>query len=158
MYPSSTPETGIQALKNVSFTAEPGHMIAIIGRTGSGKSTIANLIMRMYDCIGGEISIDGAPLQQLNLDNYRSQVGFVPQEVFLFADTIANNIAVQRRRYWICSKLNRPPKTRRCTIEYHGTGKKDLLRWIGERGVTLSGGQTAKGIHCTCSLSNNRRF
>ena len=87
------PETGIQALKNISFTAEPGQMIAIIGRTGSGKSTIANLIMRMYDCTGGEIAIDHIPLQQLNLDNYRALVGFVPQEVFLFSDTIACNIA-----------------------------------------------------------------
>src|SRR6202012_5315805 len=87
------PDTGIQALKNVSFVAEPGQMIAIIGRTGSGKSTIANLIMRMYDVTGGEILIDDQQIQRLNLEGYRSQVGFVPQEVFLFSDTIANNIA-----------------------------------------------------------------
>src|ERR1700759_2256198 len=87
------PDTGIQALKNVSFTAHPGEMVAIIGRTGSGKSTIANLLLRMYDTTGGEIFIDNEPVKKLNLEGYRSQIGFVPQEVFLFSDTIANNIA-----------------------------------------------------------------
>jgi ATP-binding cassette subfamily B multidrug efflux pump len=87
------PDTGIQALKNVSFRVEPGQMVAIIGRTGSGKSTIANLVMRMYDTTGGQVLDDNIPLQQLNLEGYRSQIGFVPQEVFLFSDTIANNIA-----------------------------------------------------------------
>jgi ATP-binding cassette subfamily B multidrug efflux pump len=87
------PDTGIQALKNVSFTAHPGEMVAIIGRTGSGKSTIANLLLRMYDTTGGEVLVDDEPIRQLNLEDYRSQIGFVPQEVFLFSDTIANNIA-----------------------------------------------------------------
>jgi len=133
------PETGIQALKNVSFTAEPGHMIAIIGRTGSGKSTIANLIMRMYDCTGGEIAIDGIPLQQLNLDNYRSQVGFVPQEVFLFSDTIANNIAFS------ADVLDMPKieQAAKDAAVYNNIMEleKGFTTLIGERGVTLSGGQ-----------------
>jgi ATP-binding cassette subfamily B protein len=133
------PDTGIQALRNVSFTAEPGQMIAIIGRTGSGKSTIANLIMRMYDCTGGEISIDGIPVQRLNLGNYRSQVGFVPQEVFLFSDTIANNIAFS-------ADVPDMPKIEQAAKDaavYNNiidleNGFETL---IGERGVTLSGGQ-----------------
>ena len=93
MYRSFTPDTGIQALKNVTFDVKPGEMIAIIGRTGSGKTTIANLIMRMYDSTAGSLLIDGQPVNSLNLKSYRSQIGFVPQEVFLFSDTIANNIA-----------------------------------------------------------------
>lgn len=133
------PDTGIQALKNISFTADPGQIIAIIGRTGSGKSTIANLIMRMYDSIDGTISIDGIPLQQFNLDNYRSQVGFVPQEVFLFSDTIANNIAFGM------DVLDMPKveQAAKDAAVYSNIIEleKGFQTMIGERGVTLSGGQ-----------------
>ncbi|RZL32304.1 MAG: ABC transporter ATP-binding protein, partial [Pedobacter sp.] len=87
------PDTGINAVKNVSFEIEQGQFVAIIGRTGSGKSTLANLIMRMYDIAEGAIEIDGQSLKNINLTSYRDQVGFVPQEVFLFSDTIKNNIA-----------------------------------------------------------------
>ncbi|HTD41766.1 MAG TPA: ABC transporter ATP-binding protein [Mucilaginibacter sp.] len=133
------PDTGIHALKNVSFTAEPGQMIAVIGRTGSGKSTIANLIMRMYDVTGGRILIDEQPVQQLNLENYRSQVGFVPQEVFLFSDTIANNIAFS------ADTLNMPliEQAAKDAAVYSNIMEleKGFETLIGERGVTLSGGQ-----------------
>jgi ATP-binding cassette subfamily B multidrug efflux pump len=133
------PDTGIQALKNVSFVAEPGQMIAIIGRTGSGKSTIANLIMRMYDVTGGEIVIDDQQIQQLNLEGYRSQVGFVPQEVFLFSDTIANNIAFS------ADVLNMPlvEQAARDAAVYNNIIELEqgFQTLIGERGVTLSGGQ-----------------
>jgi ATP-binding cassette subfamily B multidrug efflux pump len=133
------PDTGIQALKNVSFTADPGQMIAIIGRTGSGKSTIANLIMRMYDTTGGEILIDNQPVQQLNLEGYRSQVGFVPQEVFLFSDTIANNIAFS------ADVLNMPiiEQAAKDAAVYNNIIELEqgFQTLIGERGVTLSGGQ-----------------
>src|SRR5690606_18313670 len=87
------PDTGIQALKNVSFEVKPGQILAIIGRTGSGKTTIANLLMRMYDADSGTIRIDGRPITQINLPSFRSQVGFIPQDVFLFSDTIGRNIA-----------------------------------------------------------------
>ncbi|MBV8388202.1 MAG: ABC transporter ATP-binding protein, partial [Mucilaginibacter sp.] len=133
------PDTGIHALKNVSFTAEPGHMIAVIGRTGSGKSTIANLIMRMYDVTGGQILIDNEPVQQLNLESYRSQIGFVPQEVFLFSDTIANNIAFS------ADTLNMPlvEQAARDAAVYNNIMELEhgFETLIGERGVTLSGGQ-----------------
>ncbi|HTI57966.1 ABC transporter ATP-binding protein [Mucilaginibacter sp.] len=133
------PDTGIKALKNVTFTAEPGEMIAIIGRTGSGKSTIANLIMRMYDCTGGEIDIDHAPIRQLNLDSYRSQIGFVPQEVFLFSDTIANNIAFSADNL----DMAKIEQAARDAAVYGNIMEleKGFETLIGERGVTLSGGQ-----------------
>jgi ATP-binding cassette subfamily B multidrug efflux pump len=133
------PDTGIQALKNVSFTAKSGQMIAIIGRTGSGKSTIANLIMRMYDTTGGEILIDDRPLQQLNLEGYRSQVGFVPQEVFLFSDTIANNIAFSAD----VLDMPRIEQAAKDAAVYNNIIELEqgFETLIGERGVTLSGGQ-----------------
>lgn len=133
------PDTGIVALNDVSFTASPGEMVAIIGRTGSGKSTIANLIMRMYDPVKGEVLIDGKPITEVNLEGYRSQIGFVPQEVFLFSDTIANNIAFS------ADKLDMPRVERAAKdaavyqniIEF----EKGFETLIGERGITLSGGQ-----------------
>jgi ATP-binding cassette subfamily B protein len=133
------PDTGIEALKNVTFTAEPGQMIAIIGRTGSGKSTIANLIMRMYDTTGGDILVDNLPITQLNLKAYRSQVGFVPQEVFLFSDTIANNIAFSADVLDIAAV-----KQAAKDAAVYGNImelEKGFETFIGERGVTLSGGQ-----------------
>jgi ATP-binding cassette subfamily B multidrug efflux pump len=133
------PDTGIQALNNVSFTAKPGEMVAIIGRTGSGKSTIANLLLRMYDATGGEILIDNESVKQLNLEGYRSQIGVVPQEVFLFSDTIANNIAFS------ADILNMPivEQAARDAAVYSNIMEleKGFETLIGERGVTLSGGQ-----------------
>ncbi len=133
------PDTGIQALKNVSFTAKPGELVAIIGRTGSGKSTIANLLMRMYDTTGGDISIDGTPITQLNLEGYRSQIGIVPQDVFLFSDTIANNIAFS------ADVLDMPmvEQAAKNAAVYANIMEleKGFETLIGERGVTLSGGQ-----------------
>jgi ATP-binding cassette subfamily B multidrug efflux pump len=133
------PDTGIQALKNVSFTANPGEMIAIIGRTGSGKSTIANLIMRMYDTTGGEILIDRQPITMLNLEGYRSQIGFVPQEVFLFSDTIANNIAFSAD----VLEMDKVSQAAKDAAVYGNIMELEhgFETLIGERGVTLSGGQ-----------------
>ncbi|RCH54033.1 ABC transporter [Mucilaginibacter hurinus] len=133
------PDTGIKALNNISFTVEPGHMLAIIGRTGSGKSTIANLLMRMYDSTGGEIRIDNTPIKQLDLDSYRSQTGFVPQDVFLFSDTIARNIAFS------ADVLNMPEVEQAAKDAAVYKNIKELENGfdtlIGERGITLSGGQ-----------------
>lgn len=133
------PDTGINALKNVSFEVKPGEFLAVIGRTGAGKSTIANLLMRMYDPDSGTILIDGKPLKDINLNDYRSQTGFVPQEVFLFSDTIANNIAFGQSATEN-SKVELAAKNAAVydnIIEFdHGF---DTM--IGERGITLSGGQ-----------------
>lgn len=133
------PDTGIHALTDVSFEVNPGEMIAIIGRTGSGKSTIANLLMRMYDCTAGEIRIDNHPIRQLNLDGFRSQVGFVPQDVFLFSDTIANNIAFSMDKM----DIPRVEQAARYAAVYNNIIELEngFETLIGERGITLSGGQ-----------------
>ncbi|MFS6825730.1 ATP-binding cassette domain-containing protein, partial [Staphylococcus aureus] len=87
------PESGIRAIDDISFSVQPGQSLAILGHTGSGKSTIANLLERMYDVTAGEILLDGKPIQNLSLQSLRSQIGYVPQDVFLFSDTIGNNIS-----------------------------------------------------------------
>jgi ATP-binding cassette subfamily B multidrug efflux pump len=133
------PDTGIQALKNVSFEIRPGEFVAIIGRTGSGKSTIANLLMRMYDADSGEIKIDGKPLKDIDLNSFRQQVGFVPQEVFLFSETIGNNIA-----FGIPDPDNsRIEQAAKDAAVYENIMdfEHGFATMIGERGITLSGGQ-----------------
>ncbi|MFD1256065.1 ABC transporter ATP-binding protein [Mucilaginibacter terrae] len=133
------PETGIEAIKSVSFRIEPGQLVAIIGRTGSGKSTIANLLMRMYDVTGGQVRIDGTEIKQLNLESYRAQVGFVPQEVFLFSDTIANNIAFSADvlDMYMVEQAAKDAAVHSNIMEL----EQNFKTLIGERGVTLSGGQ-----------------
>lgn len=133
------PDTGIEALTDVSFEVRPGEFVAIIGRTGSGKSTIANLIMRMYDAENGEILIDGRRLQDLDVNNFRQQVGFVPQEIFLFSDTIKDNIA-----FGISDPDNDSiENAAQNAAVYHNIKEfdKGFETLIGERGITLSGGQ-----------------
>jgi ATP-binding cassette subfamily B protein len=132
------PDTGIQALKNVNFELKKGELLAIIGKTGSGKSTLANLLMRMYDVQAGEICVEEQPIKNLNLMHYRSQIGFVPQEVFLFSDTIANNIAFG------CSATLPEIETAANQAAVHeniNTFEKGYQTLLGERGITLSGGQ-----------------
>jgi ATP-binding cassette subfamily B multidrug efflux pump len=133
------PDTGIKALKQVSFTANPGEMVAIIGRTGSGKSTIANLIMRMYDTTGGKVLIDNEPIDQINLNSYRAQIGFVPQEVFLFSDIISHNIAFSAD----VLDMPRVEQAAKDAAVYNNIMELEhgFETLIGERGVTLSGGQ-----------------
>ena len=135
---STYPDTGIQALKNVNFELKQGELLAIIGKTGSGKSTLANLLMRMYDVQAGEICVEEQPIKNLNLMHYRSQIGFVPQEVFLFSDTIANNIAFG------CSATLPEIETAAKQAAVHeniNTFEKGYQTLLGERGITLSGGQ-----------------
>lgn len=133
------PDTGIKALSDVSFEVRPGQFLAIIGRTGSGKSTIANLLLRMYDATSGKIYIDGRAIQELDLKSYRSQAGFVPQEVFLFSDTIANNIAFGRTTT-ISGEVETAAREAAVyeNILHFENGFETM---IGERGITLSGGQ-----------------
>jgi ATP-binding cassette subfamily B multidrug efflux pump len=133
------PDTGIQAIKNVSFRLDAGQKMAIIGRTGSGKTTLADLLVRMYDVTEGQIKIDGMDVREHNLANLRKKVGYVPQDVFLFSDSIARNIAF--------GKLD----VSREEIEQHAKNAavyEDIMGLsegfdtvVGERGVTLSGGQ-----------------
>lgn len=133
------PDTGIQALKQVSFAIEPGESLAIIGSTGSGKSTVSNLITRLYDVSEGEIRIDGLPIKQFDLTHLRRQIGYVPQDVFLFSDTIYNNIAfgletVDEEKVF---QAARAADVYQNIVDFpQGFGTR-----VGERGITLSGGQ-----------------
>ncbi|GGE67447.1 ATP-binding cassette subfamily B protein [Pedobacter psychrotolerans] len=133
------PDTGIEALKNLNFEIKAGEFVAIIGKTGSGKSTLANLIMRMYDVQSGSISVDGNDLKSFHLKNYRSQIGFVPQEVFLFSDTIRNNIAFGLDQV-TDDEIYDAAKN---ASVYHNIIDFDekFETMLGERGITLSGGQ-----------------
>lgn len=133
------PDTQITALKNVSFEIEKGQFLAIIGKTGSGKSTIANLLMRMYDPGEGQITVDDINLKEINLSSYRDQIGFVPQEVFLFSDTIKNNIAFGLNAVED-AQVEQAAKN---AAVYHNIVdfEQKFETMLGERGITLSGGQ-----------------
>jgi ATP-binding cassette subfamily B protein len=133
------PDTGIKALSDVSFNVNPGEVLAIIGTTGSGKSTIARLLMRMYDPQSGQILIDGRNIKDFNLKHYRNQIGYVPQEVFLFSDSLARNIAfgvdtVNTEDIEAAAKAA-------AIYDNIKNFEKGFETEIGERGLTLSGGQ-----------------
>lgn len=132
-------DTNITALKNVSFTLEKGKMLAILGKTGSGKSTIAELIARLYDVDKGEILIDGKPIDQINLTSLRNNIGFVPQEAFLFSDTIANNIKFGNEEA-TAEIIETAAKNAHIHSNIEDFSKS-YNTFVGERGVTLSGGQ-----------------
>jgi ATP-binding cassette subfamily B protein len=132
-------DTDITALKNVNFTVKNGETIAILGKTGSGKSSIINLVSRLYDVTEGEVLIDGKPIKETNLDELRNQIGFVPQDPFLFSETIGNNI-----------KFGKEDATEEEIIEAakNAVVHNNIIDFtngyntiLGERGVTLSGGQ-----------------
>ena len=133
------PDSGVQALRDISFSIAAGQTLGIIGTTGSGKSTLANLLMRMYDASTGEILVDGRPIQQYSLASLRSQIGVVPQDVFLFSDTIANNIAFGLDQ----PNLDRITQAAKDADVYQNIldFPKGFDTLLGERGITLSGGQ-----------------
>jgi ATP-binding cassette subfamily B protein len=133
------PDSGINALKDFNLKIAPGESVAILGTTGSGKSTLANLLLRMYDSTNGSIKIDDRDIKDFNIQHLRSQMGYVPQDVFLFSDSIANNV-----------KFGSPELSEDAVVQ--ATKDADLYQniiefekgfdtQIGERGVTLSGGQ-----------------
>mgnify|MGYP000913050429 FL=1 len=132
-------DTNITALKNVSFTIPKGQTFAILGNTGSGKSTLISLIPRLYDIESGEITIDNVNIKDLNLDNLRQSVGFVPQESFLFSDTIKNNIKFGDEN----ASDEKIIKAAKDAYIHHNIidFTEGYNTFIGERGVTLSGGQ-----------------
>jgi ATP-binding cassette subfamily B multidrug efflux pump len=133
------PDSGIQALKGLSFDVKEGESLAILGTTGSGKSTIANLIPRMYDVTGGEILIDGEDIKDYEIPYLRSQIGYIPQDVFLFSDSIRNNIAFGSENI---SEADMIQASKDADLYEHIQGfKKGFDTVLGERGVTLSGGQ-----------------
>tara|TARA_R110000737_G_C14615821_1_gene491870 strand:- start:2436 stop:4223 length:1788 start_codon:yes stop_codon:yes gene_type:complete len=133
------PDSGIKALSHVSFAVDPGDSLAVIGTTGSGKSTIANLICRMYDVNQGQIKVDGHDIRAYNVQHLRGQIGYVPQDVFLFSDTLANNIAFggnDHNRDQIVKAAEDADLLENIKGFPAGFETK-----IGERGITLSGGQ-----------------
>lgn len=132
-------DTNITALKNISFIIDKGKTLAILGKTGSGKSTIANLISRLYDIEKGEILIDNIPIKNLNLTNLRKSIGFVPQEAFLFSDTIKNNIKFGNEDAVNEIIINAATNAHIHNNIEEFTNSYDTF--VGERGVTLSGGQ-----------------
>lgn len=132
--------TGIQALKDVSFTVERGQSLAIMGKTGSGKSTIVLLLARLLQPTSGQILIDGIPYEDLNLTSLREAIGFVPQEAFLFSDTIQHNILFGTDSDRNLEDAKKYAK--KAAVHQNIEGFKDRYDTIlGERGVTLSGGQ-----------------
>ncbi len=134
-------DSGIQALKNISFSIPQNTSLAIIGRTASGKSTIANLLCRLYDVDSGEILIQGKNIRKHNLNSLRDQIGYVPQEVFLFSDTIANNISFSvdsgRKNINAIHEAAKNAAIYANIIEF----PEKFETMVGERGITLSGGQ-----------------
>lgn len=133
------PDTGIKALRNVSFHINPGQSLAIIGGTGSGKSTISNMVTRLYDATSGSILIDDASIKEYDLVCLRSQMGVVPQDVFLFSDTIYNNIGFG---------LREPDEEKIKQAAEDADVYNNIMSFpggfntrVGERGITLSGGQ-----------------
>jgi ATP-binding cassette subfamily B protein len=133
------PDTGIKALENVSFSLKSGQKMAIVGRTGSGKTTIADLLVRLYDVTEGEILLDGKNIREHDLFHLRRQMGYVPQDVFLFSDSVYGNIAFGREGV---------SREEAAFFAQSAAIHQEILSlpegydtMVGERGVTLSGGQ-----------------
>jgi ATP-binding cassette subfamily B protein len=133
------PDTNIKALKDVSFKLKSGDTLAILGKTGSGKSTILDLIGRLYDIDSGEILIDDTPISELNLYSLRHSIGYVPQDAFLFSDSIKNNIKFGKEDATDDEVIEAAKNARvhKNIIEF----SKGYDTVLGERGITLSGGQ-----------------
>lgn len=133
------PDTNIEALKGISFSLKKGETLAILGKTGSGKSTVLDLIGRLYDINQGSITIDGKPIDILNLNDLRNSIGYVPQDAFLFSDTIKNNIMFGKENATDEDVINAAKNA-----DVHKNIKKFSKGYdtvLGERGITLSGGQ-----------------
>lgn len=132
-------DTNIKALENITFNIKSGQTLAILGKTGSGKSSILSLISRLYDVTSGSILIDDKPIQKVNLDDLRNNIGVVPQDAFLFSDSIKNNIKFGNESATDIEVIEAAKKA----YVHHNiegfTNKYDTI--LGERGITLSGGQ-----------------
>jgi len=133
------PDTGIEALKDISFKVAPGQSIGILGTTGSGKSTLANIICRLYDASSGQVLIDGHPIQEFDPHHIRHQMSYVPQDVFLFSDTIRNNIRFGKPD--LSEERLREVSKQADLLENVEGFEKQFDTIVGERGITLSGGQ-----------------
>ena len=132
-------DTGIKGMSDVSFKLNAGDSLGIIGSTGSGKSTIANSILRLFDIDSGKILIDNIDIKKLDISYYRRQIGYVPQDVFLFSDTIENNILFGSEDNNF-EKVKKAAENSDLTRNIESFPNKFKTK-IGERGITLSGGQ-----------------
>ncbi|MCA1762124.1 MAG: ABC transporter ATP-binding protein/permease [Flavobacteriales bacterium] len=135
------PDSGITALNKIDFSVSKGETLAVIGRTGSGKSTIANLICRNFDASSGQVKIDGNSIKDVNLDELRRAIGYVPQDVFLFSESISNNIL-----FGVENPDNPDEVVRHAAREAHVLHNieefpRKFETMLGERGINLSGGQ-----------------
>nr|WP_315174928.1 ABC transporter ATP-binding protein [uncultured Flavobacterium sp.] len=132
-------DTNIKALQDISFTVKKGETLAILGKTGSGKSTILSLISRLYDVSEGQITVDGTLIKDLNVYDLRNSIGIVPQDAFLFSDSIKNNIKFGKENA-TNAEVEAAAKSAVVHDNIIGFNKK-YETILGERGITLSGGQ-----------------
>ncbi|MBI5371971.1 MAG: ABC transporter ATP-binding protein [Sphingobacteriales bacterium] len=133
------PNTGIHAIRDFNLEIRPGERLAIVGRTGSGKTTLAQLLLRMMDVSSGKIEMDGTDIRQYDLKSFREQISYVPQDVFLFSDTVENNIGFGLKEF---TREKVSEAARRASVDKEIAGfSAQYDTMIGERGVTLSGGQ-----------------
>ena len=147
------PDSGIKAISHLNLHIKAGQRVAIIGKTGSGKSTIADLCMRMYDVTEGQVLIDGKPIQQVNTASLRQSVGYVPQDVFLFSDTISSNLLFGNNTDNLAPLLAKQVAINE-EIEKFPEAYDTM---VGERGVMLSGGQKQR-ISIARALSGNPKM
>jgi ATP-binding cassette subfamily B protein len=152
------PDSGIKALEDISFNVQPGESLAVLGRTGSGKSTIANLLVRMYDAGSGKILIDDHPIDTISLTALRENIGYVPQDVFLFSDSIANNISFGIAHSENGMMREKIHKAAREAVIYDNIMEfeKNFDTMIGERGITLSGGQKQRVSIARCTYQKSK--
>nr|WP_299343535.1 ABC transporter ATP-binding protein [Allomuricauda sp.] len=149
-------DTHITALKNVSFKIKAGETVAFLGKTGSGKSTILDLVSRLYDVSSGEVLIDGQPIQKLNLNNLRQAIGAVPQDAFLFSDTIENNIRFGDENASFEAIVD---VAKKAVVHDNIEGfTKKYNTILGERGITLSGGQKQRVSIARALLKNPKIY
>jgi ATP-binding cassette, subfamily B, multidrug efflux pump len=147
------PHTGITALQHFTFRIKPGQRVAIIGKTGSGKSTIAHMLLRMYDTTAGELSLDGINIKNYDLHQLRRDIAYAPQDAYLFSDTIYNNIKFGRDD---ATEAEVKEAARMADFDKDiSTFSKGYETMIGERGVMLSGGQKQRMILARAILKNS---
>lgn len=150
------PDTNITALKDLSFTINPGETLSILGRTGSGKSTILELIGRLYDINSGQILVDDKPIQEHNLNSLRKAIGYVPQDAFLFSDSIKNNIKFGKED---ATEEEVITAAKMAYVHKNIIGfTKKYETILGERGITLSGGQKQRVSIARALIKNPNIF
>lgn len=147
------PHTGIRALDNFSLNIQPGEKVAVIGKTGSGKSTLVHLLLRMYDPTQGSVEFDGHPASDYELNSLRTQIAYAPQEAYLFSDTVYNNIKFGRAD---ATEQEIKEAARLADFEKDiATLKEGYNTMIGERGVMLSGGQKQRLVLARALLKDS---